>query len=343
LAHNQIMSSEADPSNISRRRWVAASGALTAGSVFGALEGCQAWADKPIRVAAHVWVGYEPLFMARDRSWLDGKLVTLQETRSALESMAALRANTVQAAALTLDEVLGARASGLDLSVVLVFNISMGADMLVARPGITQLEQLKGLRVGYEASSVAEVMLAEVLKQAGLTRQQVNLVKLLVPDQLAAWQQNAVDAVITYEPVATQLQNYGMTRLFDSRQMPDTIIDVLAVRQEALGSAYTKSLKHLVAAHFRALDHLMRNPQDAAYRMAQHLSLPANQVLLAFKGLALPTAENNYRLLAGPSPELLRRARRVQEILQRSGLITQNDDLAGFVSASFLPTEGVLP
>jgi len=298
--------------------------------------------DLPVAVAAHVWVGYEPMFMARDRGWFDAAQVTLLETHNAVQSLAALQAHTVQAAALTLDEVLAARASGLDLAVVLVFNVSMGADMLLARTGITTLAQLKGLRIGYEASSVSEVMLDHLLKQAGLTRQDVHLVKILVDEQLTAWQHQAADAFITYEPVASQLISQGMHCLFDTRQMPDTIIDVLAVRRDALNTAHAKALKHLIAGHFKALDHLTRNPQDAAYRMAGHLHLSANNVLAAFKGLMLPTPANNYRLLAGPQPGLLPIVQRVAAILQGNGLISQNEGLAGLLNGSYLPTEGLL-
>lgn len=327
------------PTEISRRQVLSLSG----GSVLlPFLPSCGWFHDLPVAVAAHVWVGYEPLFMARDRGWLEANHVTLLETRSAVESIAALRAGMVQAAALTLDEVLGARATGLALSVVLVFNVSMGADMLLVRPGITQLGQLKGLRVGYEASSVSEVMLAEILSAAGLTRQDVVLQKISVDEQPQAWQRRAADAFISYEPVATQLLVQGMTRLFDSRQVPGTIVDVLAVRSDALDQAHAKALRHLIATHFRALDDLTRNPQDAAYRMAGHLNLPAAGVLSAFRGLILPTLANNYRLLAGSDPELLSTARRVADILRRIGILSQSDALTDLISASYLPTEGLL-
>lgn len=296
----------------------------------------------PVAVAAHVWLGYEPMFLARDRGWLDTTRVTLLETRSAIESMAALRAGTVQAAALTLDEVLGARATGLALSVVLVFNVSLGADMLLARPGITQLGQLKGLRVGYEASSVAEVMLAEFLRAASMAHQDIELLQIRVEDQLNAWQRHAADAFISYEPMATQLLAQGMTRLFDSRQIPNTIVDVLAVRNDALDHAHAKALNHLIAAHFHALDDLVRNPQDAAYRMAGHLNLPAAGVLSAFRGLMLPSVANNYRLLAGSDPELLTTAKRVADILLRIGILSRSDALTDLTNARYLPTEGLL-
>lgn len=325
-------------SRIPRRHLLALAGGAT---LIPALPACDWLRDLPVSVAAHVWVGYEPMFMARDRGWLDAAQVTLLETRSAVESIAALQAGKVQAAALTLDEVLGARANGLALSVVLVFNESMGADMLLARPGITELTQLKGLRVGYEASSVAEVMLAEILKAAGLTRSDVVLQQISIGKQVIAWRNRAVDAFISYEPVATQLLAQGMTNLFDSRQIPGTIVDVLAVRGDALGHAHGKAIRHLVATHFRAIDELTRNPQDAAYRMAGHLDLPAAGVLTAFKGLILPNLLNNHRMLNGDQPDLMQTAQHVADILRRIGTLSQSDALIDLIHGEYLPTENL--
>lgn len=106
------------------------------------VSGCKWGADKPIAIAAQVWPGYEPMFLARSEGWLDAERVHLLETASATESLQALRDGTVDGAALTLDEVLKARATGLSLSVVMIFDLSAGADMLVARAGITTLADL---------------------------------------------------------------------------------------------------------------------------------------------------------------------------------------------------------
>lgn len=317
---------------------------LLAGAGVGlsaALPGCDGLSDQPVAVAAHVWVGYEPMFLARERGWLKDNQVQLLRTRSASESIASLRSGKAQAAALTLDEVLSARASGLPLTVVLVFDVSMGADMLVAQPQFKSLADLKGHRIGFEASSVGEVMLHEVLRVAGLSRHEVTLVNVPVHQQLVAWQQQTLDAVLAYEPVAGQLLTLGAVRLFDSCQIPGTIVDVLAVRPDALDRAHASALQHLIAGHFRALDHLMRSPQDAAYRMAPHLNLPASGVLLAYKGLMMPTVVSNYRWLAGPQPELLASARRVMPILLGSGAIQQADTLVNLIRADYLPTDAL--
>lgn len=147
-----------------------------------------------------------------------------------------------------------------------------------------------------------------------------------------------VDALVTYEPVASQLQEQGATVVFDSGQAHNLIVDVLAIRADRLHWPHVGALRRLVAAHFRALEHFQRNPQDAAYRMAPRLSLKPNEVSAAFSGLVLPDIENNYRLLGGDAPRLLDSATELSSLMRSRGLLHSNeDDLGRLIDDRYLP------
>lgn len=300
------------------------------------LPACDVLADKPIAVAAHIWVGYEPMFLAQREGWLDGQRVQLVETNTATESLKALAEGRVHGAALTLDEVLKARQDGQRLTVVMAYNISSGADMLVARSTLTNLADLKGKRIGYEQSSVSELLLSIVLRKAGLARSDVTLLPISVDKQLDAWRHNELDAAVTYEPVAGALLAQGGRNLFDSRQIPNTIIDVLAIRSDMI-DRHASSIRHLVQSQFKALDHLTRNPHDAAYRMASHLKLKAADVLPAFKGLVPVSPTYNRQLLTGEKPELLETARKLSAVMVAHELLTRDDALDALFRADLLP------
>jgi NitT/TauT family transport system substrate-binding protein len=320
-----------------RRTFIKALGSAVLAS---SAPGCGWLTDKPIAIAAHVWVGYESMFLARNEGWLDTKKVSLLETTNATDSLSALTDGRVDGAALTLDEMLKAREIGLSLTAVLVFDVSVGADMLVVRPAIKHLADLKGKRIGLEKSSVAALLLSEILLAAGLVPKDVELIHVDVDKHRHAWRNKQADAFITYEPMASQLLMDGAVKLFDSRKIPDTIVDVLAIRSDRLDPAHAGAVRHLVAAHFQALDHLTRNPHDAAYRMAGRLGVPAREVLSAFKGLLLPDVAHNFRLLAGGQSTLLASARKVSDNMVKGGLLRQQDTLIDLIRADFLPDDG---
>ena len=322
-------------SDLTRRHWLAASGA----ALLPGLPGCGWLLNQPIAIAAHTWLGYEPLFLAQREGWLDPQLAQVVQTTNATESLEALVQGKVQGVALTMDEMLRARASGQTLTAVLVFNVSAGADMLVSRPGIKTLADLKGKRVGYESGSVGDLLLSEILELAKLTKKDVSVMPLTVDTHLHAWEGRLVDALISYEPVGSQLVQRGGVKLFDSRQTPNMIVDVLAMRTDVLDRAHDKAMRHLTAGHFQALERLHHNPQDTAYRMAEHLGLPASGVLAAFKGLLLPDVPNNHRLLAGTAPDLMTSAKKLSTTMVKAGFLGRDDTLAALVNGKYVPLQ----
>lgn len=291
--------------------------------------------DGPLVVASHAWPGHELIFLARREGWLPGERIRLQETASATRSIAALGRGQAQAAALTLDEVLRARSEGIALTAVLVFAISAGADVVLARPEIGHPEELRGKTVGAETTALGALIVAKLLARAGLEPADVRLRPILPEGHLDAWRSGELDALVTYEPTASRLLEQGARRLLDSRQFPDTIFDVLAVRAGALAGR-EDALKTLIAAHFRGLRRLRQNPQDTAYRIAGHLGLPGDEVIRAFRGLQLPGAARNRSLLA-PAGRLHAAGRELSGLLLGSGLLPRGDPLTELVSDAYLP------
>ncbi|MDV2856971.1 ABC transporter substrate-binding protein [Oceanimonas sp. CAM02] len=286
-----------------------------------------------LRVGIHTWIGYETLYLAQNLRWLPAGVALVSGT-SATDSLTGLRNGELDAACLTLDEVLLARSLGVPLQIALVFNVSAGADMLVARADIHSLQQLEGKRLGVESTALGALMLNRVLDQAGLSRSAVQTVELPPAGQLAAWQQQKVDAIITYEPTASRLQELGGINLFNSRELPDTIFDVLAVRADSL---WFKPVEGLIAAHFQALEHVRSNRQDALYRIAARQQISVPQVKQALAGVMLPGLAANHRYLDHADSRLAQAGRQLHNIMLDQGLLTQPDQQGSLLSPRWLP------
>lgn len=290
--------------------------------------------DLPLRVATHPWIGYESLCLADELHLLPAD-VKLQHGQRAADTMAALRSGAVDAGMLTLDEMLQVRAAGTPLTAVLIYDSSSGADVLLARPGIGSLQDLAGRRIGYEPSAVGALVLGEALAQAGLSEHAVTRVELPLTRQVAAWQAGEVDAIVTYEPTAAALQAEGAVRLFDSRQMPDTIFDVLAVRDDRL-AGHTTALRSAIETHFRMRTYINHNREDAVYRIAAHQGVTADDVRRALAGVTMPDVGGN-RYALRPASRFDIAARRVYQLMIERGMLTSPDTLAGLYTADYLP------
>ena len=293
-------------------------------------------------VGIHPWPGYEPLYLARNFGWLP-EGVRLREGQTAGDSVAALQTGEVDAATLTLDEALSVRASGVALTVVLVFDSSVGADMVMARPSIRVPADVAGRRIAVERGAVGEVVLQKLLDAAGLEKADVTVLDLAPDRQLDAWRAGAIDVAIGYEPFSSLLGREGARRLFDSRQFPGIIFDVLAVRSDRL-SALRAQVDALLVGHFRALTHLRVNREDALRRIAAWRGLSFDEAERSYTGLNLPDAAGNRSYLDPTGARgILRAARELNALMLRVGSIKQADDLVGLVDPSFLPRNGGVP
>ncbi len=288
----------------------------------------------PLRVGVHSWIGYEPLFFAEEFGWLH-ESVRLVKGQAATDSVAGLLNGELDAAALTLDEVIRVYSEGVPLRVVAVTDVSVGADMLIVKPGITRLSELRGRTIGVELGGVSGILLFSILEHAGLKSHEVSLVDLPVNRHLDAWQKGEIDASICYEPVASVLAEAGGSRLFDSSDLPETIFDVLAVT-DASARNKPDAVRELVRAHFRGLRHIVRSMHDAVYRIATRQNIHPDLVRRSLATIMLPELTANQRYLANRS-QLETVAVRLTDMLVREGLITRAPEYDRLCDPSFLP------
>ena len=302
-------------------------------SVILSLQSCIE-SKPPLKVSSHVWPGYEFLFLGKNLGILDPDQVSLLETNSASESLELIESGNIDAAALTLDEVLRARSRGTDLVVVMVFDISAGADVLLAKPEYHTIEQLRGKRWGVETSGVGSIMLDQALAKCGCSREDVSIVDLSADQHAEAWNNNELEAVITYEPVFSQLMETGARKLFSSRETPNLIVDVLAVRRSSISR--NEAIEHLIGVHFSALEHFHIQKDDALFRLASRMQIEPADVLGAYRGLLLPNLRNNLRLFASDNSIIDQASQKLSTIMYQAGIIPSADQASDLFEDKFL-------
>jgi NitT/TauT family transport system substrate-binding protein len=305
---------------------------LVVGSAL-ALSMCVQRQEPLLRVASNVWPGYETLYLARSLGYYDDKNIRLVEMPSNNQVSQALRNGMIEAACLTLDEALSLMQDGMDLRVVLVMDVSLGADVVLARPEIDSLKALRGKRIGVENAAVGAVMLDAALQAGGLQAQDVTIIPLTVDEHAAAYLAGKVDAAVTFEPVRSTLLKEGARILFDSSQVPGRIVDVLVVRSE-IAAAHAEALKKVLKGHFLAREYLASQPQDAAKRMAPRLN---GDALAQFAGLNVPDLKENRELLGGNPPSLRNTAHELADLMLRRKLLQRPVSVERLADPSFLP------
>src|SRR5207344_3264595 len=230
------------------------------------LAGCARDPETALRIGTNVWIGSEPLYLARELGRLDPAAVQLVEYPSASEVLRAFRNQAIDGMVISLDELFGLAVDGLKPRVILVVDESHGADAVIGRRGMRTMKDLKGKPVAVESGALGAFVLSRALALSGMQASDVNVVHMESNEQPNAFDRGLIDGAVTFDPYRAQLLGMGATTLFDSKQIPGEIVDLVAVRASVLDQQ-PRAVQGLLVGWFKAIDYLQRESQDAARRM----------------------------------------------------------------------------
>jgi len=302
------------------------------------LSGCDEEPGPALRVGSNVWPGYEPAYLARDLGFIDDRTFLLRQFPSATESIRAFRNGVVDIVALTLDEALLLVQNGHDIRVILVADISEGADVVMGHQRFNGMADLRGQRIGVESSALGAYVLTRALQKNGLNLADIQPVYLTVDESEQAFLDGRIDAVVTFDPFRTRLMRQGAIELFTSKEIPGEVVDVFVVRNDLL-KARPGAVGAFTTAWFRALEYLNKHPDQAAERIGDRLRLSAAEVLGSFEGLSFPGLADNHRLLSAEENSLAGPADILVNIMTEAKLLTSRLSVSTLFEASALPAE----
>ncbi len=283
-------------------------------------------ANQPLKIGTNVWPGYEPLYLARELGYFDANKVQLVEFTSASQVIRAFQNNLVDAAALTLDEVIGLLAAGEEISIILVTDVSDGGDALIGRSQFKTIDQLKSARIGVEHTALGAFFISRLVELTSLDKNEITIVPLEINLHERAFEENKVDAVVTFDPVRSRLLASGGNVLFDSSRIPGEIVDVMVVKKDKVKS-YSKHIDQLLNGWFRALDAMNNNPESSYEILGRRMKLNSDEVEKVYQLLKLPNLQQNNKMLYGePVADLYPVAEKLSEIMYENSLIQKKID-----------------
>ena len=126
-------------------------------------------------------------------------------------------------------------AGGVDSTALIVGDFSNGNDGIVLKGEKKTLADLKGQNVNLVELSVSHYLLARGLDRAHLSEKDLKVVNTSDADLVAAFATDDVTAVTTWNPLLAEIEaTPGVTKVFDSSQIPGEIIDLMVVNSDTL-------------------------------------------------------------------------------------------------------------
>jgi len=196
-------------------------------------------AAEPLKIGYSDWPGYVAWQVPIEKGWFKDAGVNVDfEWFDYSASMDAYTAGKIDADLVVNGDALVMGAGGGKSVSILLTDYSKGSDMIVGRPGINSLQDLKGKKVGIEVGLVEHLLLMNGLQKAGIADTDITLVNTPTNDTPQVLASGEVAAIGAWQPNSGQAMKAvpGAHPIYTSADEPGLIYDVLAVNSTILHS-----------------------------------------------------------------------------------------------------------
>jgi NitT/TauT family transport system substrate-binding protein len=213
---------------------------------------------EPLKIGYSDWPGFTIFEVAKQKGWfkdagLDVDLIWFDY----LPSLDAFAAGKVDAVTVVATDALVNGANGAKSKIIAILDYSDGSDMIIGKPGVESIKDLKGQKVGIEVSLVEHLLLLEALKQNGMTQSDVEIVNTATNETPQTLASGKVAAVGAWYPVSSQAlkQVPGSKKLFTSADAKGLIYDVLAVNPVSFAQ-HKDAWAKIVQIFYKCVDYI---------------------------------------------------------------------------------------
>lgn len=249
----------------------------------------------PLKIGYSDWPGWVAWEIAIEKQMFKKAGVDVKfEWFDYVASMDAFAAGQLDAVSMTNGDTLVTGATGAKSVMILINDYSNGNDMVVARPGINSIKELKGKKIGVEIGFVSHLLLLNALEKNGLKESDVKLINVPTNETPQVLASGQVDAIVAWQPSSGQALKLvpGSKRIYSSADEPGLIYDVLAVSPSSLATNKAKWDK-VIDVWYQAVDYLMdpKTRDDAIKIMAARVGVPPAEYKTFISGTKILTRE----------------------------------------------------
>jgi NitT/TauT family transport system substrate-binding protein len=295
----------------------------------------------PIVIGYSNWAGWWPWAIAESEGLFtkNGANVELKWFDGYLASMEAFAAGQLDGNCQTLNDTISFAGSSVNGQVaVLVNDNSAGNDKIIVTKDINKVEDLRGKKVAVEEGVVDDFLLTLALEEAGMSRDDVEIVNLETGAAAAAFASGQTDAVGAFPPFwLTALKREGSKELISSKDFPGAIPDLLVVSQKLIDEQ-PEQVQALVNTWFDIIDFMAKNPEKADEIMAKRADVTVEELQLLKEGTKIFTIEENLEAFSdGDSMKHMPfAAKKMSQFMLDVGFIESEPDLTKILSDRFI-------
>ena len=240
--------------------------------------------EKPIKVKIALNGKMNPLTIGREKGWFEEEFAPLNaeiewsEFTSGPPLLESLAANHVDLSFLG-D---GALIAGLDknLPFEVIAQTSEGAsNVRIITPSdskISQIEDLKGKKVGVASGTTGHVYLAKALKFHGLTLDDVKIINLQPDDAQSAFETNQLEAWVVWDPYKTNNVDRGIAK--ELKVNGKILAPGAIIARKGFVEDYPEMVEAYLRAYKKSADWQIEHPDETAEIYAKVTKMPVETI-----------------------------------------------------------------
>ena len=230
------------------------------------LYSCDTQQKPPIKIVANSWIGYSPLFYAKDKGWLDEINIQVSNVVSLGESMMTYQTGHFHAITGTQYEYEKLQEKHSDLVPIIMFDRSNGGDMVMSNQSISDLQNTSDtIDVFLEIDSINHTVFKDFIKVHQLTDKNFNYLnkdQLRIVTQLKTEQASQPTIIITYVPYNFELAEKGFQTIASTKDSLDIIVLDALYTSKQVFLENQETFKQLKTQINRALKDLEQDPKS---------------------------------------------------------------------------------
>jgi NitT/TauT family transport system substrate-binding protein len=289
------------------------------------------------RMGIEPWLGYGPWRIAEAKGIFkkNGLNVKIINFASDDQINAAFASGKIDGTNVATHTALRFVASGLPLKAVLLEDVSLKADAILAGPGINSIKDLKGKKVAYEEGTTSDILLAYALAQNGMSKSDIQPVPIPAADAGTAFLAGRVPVAVTYEPyLTTALQKDKSAKLlYTAGKNPGLIGDVFAVSDDTIKNK-PGQVAALIKSWGEAVDYYNTHKTDGQAIITKAVGSKPGDLTTAFNGVKIYDLAENKSQLSGDYVK--KTILDVEKAAKSVGLLKNDVDPKSFVVPTFV-------
>ncbi len=205
---------------------------------------------KQLTIATNAWIGYAPLFYAKEKGYLKKLNIHLIPNVSLAEASDVYSVGRANMVTTTQHEYYSLKNMGHNITPIILLDRSNGGDMVLSNKSVTQLQNAKKIYAYLEIDSINAEILTDFIKHYKIDKNKITFINQ-DQAQIESLKPNKTKNILitTYVPYNLKLQSNGFREVASTKHM-DTImvIDALCANKNTItnNSSRLKALKVII-------------------------------------------------------------------------------------------------